>query len=106
MTLQDILSPKLGQALRPNIGPWSKSPFSTELSQGNEVTLPAACQIDKSRAASRRASIDAVWLAIVIACTGYAAWRVYQYLSASLALSDVLSVSRVSGSLRWRASSC
>ncbi len=36
--------------------------------------------------------IDAVWLAIVIACTGYAAWRVYQYLSASLALSDVLSV--------------
>ena len=35
--------------------------------------------------------IDAVWLAIVIACTGYAAWRVYQYLSASLALSDVLS---------------
>ena len=35
--------------------------------------------------------IDAVWLAIVIAGTGYAAWRVYQYLSASLALSDVLS---------------
>lgn len=35
--------------------------------------------------------IDAVWLAIVIACTGYAAMRVYQYLSASLALSDVLS---------------
>jgi NitT/TauT family transport system permease protein len=35
--------------------------------------------------------IDAAWLAIVIACTGYAAWRVYQYLSASLALSDVLS---------------
>jgi NitT/TauT family transport system permease protein len=36
-------------------------------------------------------AIDAAWLAIVIACTGYAAWRVYQYLSASLTLSDVLS---------------
>ena len=35
--------------------------------------------------------IDAVWLAIIIVATGYAAWRVYQYLSATLDLSDVVS---------------
>jgi NitT/TauT family transport system permease protein len=34
--------------------------------------------------------IDAVWLALILACTGYAAWRAYQYLSATLSLSDVL----------------
>jgi NitT/TauT family transport system permease protein len=34
--------------------------------------------------------IDAVWLALVLATTGYAAWRAYQYLSATLSLSDVL----------------
>jgi NitT/TauT family transport system permease protein len=34
--------------------------------------------------------IDAVWLALVVACTGYAAWRAYQYLSATLSPSDVL----------------
>ncbi|HEY0911399.1 MAG TPA: ABC transporter permease subunit [Bradyrhizobium sp.] len=35
--------------------------------------------------------IDALWLAIIIGSTGYAAWRIYQYLSATLSLSDVLS---------------
>ena len=33
--------------------------------------------------------IDALWLAFIIASTGYAAWRVYRYLSASLSPSDV-----------------
>jgi len=34
--------------------------------------------------------IDAAWLAFILASTGYAAWRAYQYLSATLSPSDVL----------------
>jgi NitT/TauT family transport system permease protein len=34
--------------------------------------------------------IDAVWLVLILASTGYAAWRAYQYLSATLSPSDVL----------------
>jgi len=33
--------------------------------------------------------VDAVWLAFIISITGYAAWRVYEYLSATLSPSDV-----------------
>jgi NitT/TauT family transport system permease protein len=35
--------------------------------------------------------VDAVWLVLVGACTGYAAWQAYEYLSATLTLSDVFS---------------
>jgi NitT/TauT family transport system permease protein len=35
--------------------------------------------------------VDAVWLAFIVASTGYAAWKVYEYLSATLNLSDVFS---------------
>jgi NitT/TauT family transport system permease protein len=35
--------------------------------------------------------IDALWLGLILASTGYAAWRIYQYLSATLNLSDVFS---------------
>jgi NitT/TauT family transport system permease protein len=34
---------------------------------------------------------DAAWLALIVASTGYAASRIYQYLSATLGLSDILS---------------
>src|SRR4051812_23358310 len=34
--------------------------------------------------------IDALWLALNVAITGYAAWRTYEYLSATLNLSDVI----------------
>jgi NitT/TauT family transport system permease protein len=34
--------------------------------------------------------VDAVWLAAIITGTGYAAWRIYEYLSATLRLSDVV----------------
>src|SRR5579863_4253033 len=34
--------------------------------------------------------VDAVWLALVIVSTGYAGWKAYQYMSATLSLSDVL----------------
>jgi NitT/TauT family transport system permease protein len=35
--------------------------------------------------------VDAVWLAFIVASTGYAGWKVYEYLSATLNLSDVFS---------------
>jgi len=35
--------------------------------------------------------IDAAWIALIAASTGYAGWRAYQYLSASLSPSDVVS---------------
>jgi NitT/TauT family transport system permease protein len=54
------------------------------------VPLPGRLS-ERARSGPPSRLIDAIWLAVVIACTGYAAWRIYQYLSASLALSDVLS---------------
>jgi len=41
--------------------------------------------------AQRRPSrlVDALWLALIVVSTGYAAWQVYQYLSATLGWSDV-----------------
>jgi NitT/TauT family transport system permease protein len=35
--------------------------------------------------------VDALWLAFIIVSTGYAAWKVYEYLSATLRPSDVVS---------------
>jgi NitT/TauT family transport system permease protein len=35
--------------------------------------------------------VDGVWLAFIVASTGYAAWRVYEYLSVTLSPSDVFS---------------
>jgi NitT/TauT family transport system permease protein len=35
--------------------------------------------------------VDAVWLALIAASTGYAAWRAYDYLSKTLSPSDVIS---------------
>lgn len=35
--------------------------------------------------------VDAAWIALIAASTGYAGWRAYQYLSASLSPSDVVS---------------
>jgi NitT/TauT family transport system permease protein len=34
--------------------------------------------------------VDALWLALIAASTGYAAWRAYRYLSAALGPSDVV----------------
>jgi NitT/TauT family transport system permease protein len=34
--------------------------------------------------------IDAIWLVVIFAATSYAAWRAYQYLSATLSPSDLL----------------
>ena len=54
------------------------------------VALPASLRVSaKSGPPSRL--VDAVWLAFIVAGTGYAAWKIYQYLSATLSPSDVVS---------------
>jgi NitT/TauT family transport system permease protein len=35
--------------------------------------------------------IDAIWIALILAVTGYAAWTAYRYFSANLSVSDVIS---------------
>src|SRR5690349_13350185 len=55
--------------------------------------LPLAIPIGLSKPSRRGPPsrlVDALWLAIVIAATGYAGWRAYRYMSATLGLSDVL----------------
>jgi NitT/TauT family transport system permease protein len=52
------------------------------------ISLPVMLRLPaKSNSPSR--ILDALWFVVIAAGTGYAAWRAYQYLSASLALSDL-----------------
>jgi NitT/TauT family transport system permease protein len=53
------------------------------------VALPGSLRVPvRHRPPSRL--VDAVWLVVVAATTGYAGWRAYEYLSATLSLSDIL----------------
>jgi NitT/TauT family transport system permease protein len=54
-----------------------------------QVALPR--QFGRARKESDEPSriFDASWLAFIIACTGYAAWKAYEYLSASLRPPDI-----------------
>lgn len=54
------------------------------------VALPAGLRLP-ARSGPPSRLVDALWLAIIVAGTGYAAFRIYQYLSATLSPSDVLS---------------
>jgi len=54
------------------------------------IALPSSLRMRTKRGPPSRI-VDAVWLAIIITSTGYAAWKVYAYLSATLRLSDVFS---------------
>src|SRR5262249_19252955 len=66
------------------------SPFATLNSAFSNlrVALPERLRLPAKRGPSSRA-LDALWFAVIALTTGYAAWRVYQYLSASLGWSDV-----------------
>jgi NitT/TauT family transport system permease protein len=55
------------------------------------VALPGAFRLAPKTTAEPSRLVDTLWLATIVTATGYAAWRVYQYLSATLGLSDVLS---------------
>src|SRR5712672_1088478 len=52
------------------------------------IAIPGRLRIPTKRGPPSRV-VDAVWLAFIIASTGYAAWKVYEYLSATLSPSDV-----------------
>jgi NitT/TauT family transport system permease protein len=54
------------------------------------ITLPAGLRAP-ARIGPPSRFVDAIWLAFIVASTGYAAFRIYQYLSATLSPSDVLS---------------
>lgn len=55
------------------------------------VALPGRFRMARKASGPPSRIVDAVWLAVIIAGTGYAAWKIYAYLSATLGLSDVFS---------------
>jgi NitT/TauT family transport system permease protein len=56
------------------------------------VALPSQWRRMAQKASGQPSRIiDAIWLALIIASTGYAAWRAYTYLSATLSPTDVYS---------------
>jgi NitT/TauT family transport system permease protein len=58
------------------------------------IALPSRFRMRPKERAQPSRIVDAVWLAFIIASTGYAAWRIYTYLSATLSPSDVFSAVR------------
>jgi NitT/TauT family transport system permease protein len=56
------------------------------------IALPSRWKMSKKPGAAPSRLVDAAWLALIVAATSYAAWRIYQYLSATLHLSDVIGV--------------
>jgi len=52
------------------------------------VTWPWAVKSHHARRQPSRV-VDGIWIALIVVTAGYAAWLTYQYLSASLGLSDV-----------------
>jgi NitT/TauT family transport system permease protein len=55
------------------------------------IRLPSRFRSAKRASGPPSPIADALWLAFIIASTSYAAWKVYEYLSATLRPSDVLS---------------
>ena len=55
------------------------------------IALPSQLKMATRAKAQPSRVVDAVWLATIIAGTGYATWRIYTYLSATLSPSDVFS---------------
>jgi NitT/TauT family transport system permease protein len=53
------------------------------------IALPGRLKV-AARGGPPSRMVDAAWLATVVLATGYAGWRAYQYLSATLSPSDVL----------------
>jgi len=56
------------------------------------IALPSRLRMAKRVGSQPSRIVDAAWVALIIAATCYAAWRSYQYLSATLNLMDAISV--------------
>src|ERR1700760_3005753 len=55
-----------------------------------QIAVPRPFKATPKQKAPPSRIVDGIWLAFIVLCTGYAAWEIYLYLSASLSLSDVL----------------
>jgi NitT/TauT family transport system permease protein len=68
-------------------------PFASVTKVISNWHIPLPITFRFASAAKRPPSriVDAFWLAFIVVSTGYAAWKVYEYLSTTLDLSDVLS---------------
>jgi NitT/TauT family transport system permease protein len=68
-------------------------PFSAlnKIISNLHIAVPASLKMASGEHRRPSRIIDALWLGVIVASTGYAAWQIYQYLSATLNLSDVLS---------------
>jgi NitT/TauT family transport system permease protein len=53
------------------------------------ISPPAAWKLAPKQSSQPSRTIDGLWLALIVATTGYAAWRTYQYLSTTLGPPDV-----------------
>jgi NitT/TauT family transport system permease protein len=55
-----------------------------------QIAVPDSLRIASKEKRPPSRIVDGIWLAFIVASTGYAAWEIYLYLSASLSPSDVL----------------
>ena len=55
------------------------------------IALPSQLRTAARGSGQPSRVVDALWFALIIASAGYAAWKIYAYLSATLGPSDVLS---------------
>jgi NitT/TauT family transport system permease protein len=53
------------------------------------IAMPSSLRMASREHRRPSRIIDALWLGVIVTSTGYAAWQVYQYLSATLGWSDV-----------------
>jgi NitT/TauT family transport system permease protein len=68
-------------------------PFSAlnKIISNLHIAMPSSLRMASRERRQPSRIIDALWLGIIVASTGYAGWLIYQYLSATLSLSDVFS---------------
>src|SRR6202045_710249 len=55
-----------------------------------QIAVPDSLKIASKEKRPPSRIVDGIWLAFIVASTGYAAWEIYLYLSATLSPSDVL----------------
>ncbi|HEY9213328.1 MAG TPA: ABC transporter permease subunit [Ancylobacter sp.] len=56
-----------------------------------QIAFPKNLRVLPMRRGPPSRIVDALWLGLIVAGTAFAAWKVYEYLSATLSISDVLS---------------
>jgi NitT/TauT family transport system permease protein len=67
-------------------------PFSAlnKMISNLHIAVPQPWKLAAKQPGPRSRIVDGLWLALIVVSTGYAAWVIYKYLSATLSPSDVL----------------